>query len=181
MSINLANALKLSYNAGTQQLFSIAPIDNSLLTQRRVLFLASSTTIIPAKFMGQWDNAATYVATIYNPRPQFVVGGPAMVHINEDKICQVAVINTAPHEVCLEKRDFLGAVKALEQHLTALHPVETIPVGSLFLSATAPLNVATDSFLQQTLNHTPAERRSAVEDLLWRHAGLLEPNLSTQL
>ena len=137
MSINLANALKLSYNAGTQQLFSIAPIDNSLLTQRRVLFLASSTTIIPAKFMGQWDNAATYVATIYNPRTQFVVGGPAMVHINEDKICQVAVINTAPHEVCLEKRDFLGAVKALEQHLTALHPVETIPVGSLFLSATA--------------------------------------------
>ena len=103
-----------------------------------------------------------------------------MVHITEDKICQVAVINTAPHKICLERGDFLGAVEALEQHLTEVHPVETIPVASLFLSATAPKNIATNRLLQQTLNHTAAERRSAVEDLIRRPAGLLQPNPGPQ-
>ena len=180
MGINLADVLELSYDAGTRRLFSIAPIDNSLVAQHRVLLRASSTTIIPAKFTGHWDNTATYVATIYNPRTQFVVGGPAMVHITEDKTCQVAVINTAPHEIYLERGDFLGAVKALEQHLTEVHPVETIPVASLFLSATAPRNVATDRLLQQTVNNTPVECRAAVEDLLRQHAGLLQPNPNPQ-
>ena len=81
MGIDLANALELSYDAGTRRLFSIAPIDNSLVAQRRVLLPASSTTVIPAKYTGHWDDTATYVTTIYNPRTQFVVGGPAMVHI----------------------------------------------------------------------------------------------------
>ena len=89
-----------------------------------------------------------------------------MVHIPEDKTCQIAVINTAPHEIYLERGDFLGAIQALEQHLKEVHPVETIPVASLFLSTTAPRNIATDRLLQQTLNNTPVERRAAVEDLL---------------
>ena len=133
MGIDLANALELSYDAGNRRLFSIAPIDNSLVVQHQVLLPASSTSIISAKFTGQWEDTATYVATIYNPRTQFVVGGPAMVHIMEDKTCHVAVINTAPHEIYLERGDFLGAVEALEQHLTEVHPVDTIPVASLFV------------------------------------------------
>ena len=180
MGIDLAKALELSYDAGTRQLFSIAPIDNSLVAQHRGLLPTSSTTIIHAKLTGHWDNMATYVATIYNPRTQFVVGGPAMVHITEDKTCQIAVINTAPHEIYLERGDFLGAVEALEQHLTQVHLVETIPVASLFLPAMARRNVATDRLLQQTLSHTPAEHRSAVEDLIRRHAGLLQPNPGPQ-
>ena len=74
MGINLADVLELSYDAGTRRLFSIAPIDNSLVAQHRVLLPASSTTIIPAKLTGHWDNTATYVAMIYNPRTKFVVG-----------------------------------------------------------------------------------------------------------
>ena len=99
-----------------------------------------------------------------------------MVRITEDKTCQIAVINTAPHEIYLEGGDFLGVIEALEQHLTEVHPAETIPVASLFLFAMAPRNIATDRLLQQTLNHTPAERWSAVEDLIRRHAGLLQPS-----
>ena len=81
---HLANGLEMSYNAGTRRLFSITLIDNLLVAQRRVLLLASSTTIIQAKFTGHWDKKATYVATVYNPRTQFVFGGPAMVGITED-------------------------------------------------------------------------------------------------
>ena len=68
-----------------------------------------------------------------------------MVRITEDKICQIAVINTAPHEIYLERGDFLGAVEALEQHLTEVHPVESIPVASLFLSAAAPEAMRTNA------------------------------------
>ena len=41
MGSDLASGLELSYDAGTRQLFSIAPIDNSLVAQRRVLLPAS--------------------------------------------------------------------------------------------------------------------------------------------
>ena len=79
MGINLANGLELSYNAGNQRLFSIEPIDN--------LPTASSSTIVSAKFMGNWEDSATYMATLYNPRTQFGVGGPALVRITEEKFC----------------------------------------------------------------------------------------------
>ena len=134
MGIDLANTLELSYDAGERRLFWIAPIDNSLVAQCRVLLRASSTTIIHTKLTGHWNKTATYVATIYNPRAQFVFGGPAMVRIT----CQVAVINNAPHEVYLERGDFLGAVEALEQHLTEVHPVESIPVAKSFFCLQRP-------------------------------------------
>ena len=180
MGIDLANALELSYDAGTRRLFSIAPIDNSLVVHRRVLLPASSTTVLPAKFNGDWDNTATYVATIYNPRTQFVVGGPALVRITEDKTCLVAVINTAPHEIYLERGDFLGAVEALEPHLTEVLPVETLPVASIFSSAAAPRNAALEPLLHQALDQTPGEHRSPIEELLRRHAGLLQINPNSQ-
>ena len=41
MGSDLASGLELSYDAETRQLFSIAPIDNSLVAQRRVLLPAS--------------------------------------------------------------------------------------------------------------------------------------------
>ena len=112
MGINLANALELSYDAGTRRLFSTVPIDNSWVTHQRVLLPASMTTIIPAKFKGQWDEMATHVATFYNPKTQFVVGGPAMVNITEDKFCQVPVINTVLHDIHLERGDFLAPSKS---------------------------------------------------------------------
>ena len=103
-----------------------------------------------------------------------------MVCITEDKICQIAVINTAPHEIYLERGDFLGAVEALEQQLIEVHPVESIPVTSLFSSTTAPRNDANERLQQLVLNNTPAERRSAVEDLIRRYAGLLPTNPNPQ-
>ena len=68
-----------------------------------------------------------------------------MVRITEDKICQIAVINTAPHEIYLERGDFFSPIEALEQHLTEVHPVESIPVASLFLSAAPPEAMRTNA------------------------------------
>ena len=68
MGINLANALELSCDACTQQLFSIAPIDNSLVTHRGVLLPALSTSLVSAKFTGEWEEQVTYVAILYNQR-----------------------------------------------------------------------------------------------------------------
>ena len=166
MGINLANALELSYDAGTQRLFSIAPIDNSLVAQRRVLLPASSTTIFPAKFMGQWDETATYMATIYNPRTQFVVGVPALVNITEDNFCQIAVINTAPHDIYMERGYFLGAIKALEQHCKEMHPVEAILVASLFASTTVTHIFSNERLQTQVLDNIPADQRALVTHLI---------------
>ena len=165
MGINLANALELSYDAGTRRLFSTVPIDNSWVTHQRVLLPASLTTIIPAKFKGQWDEMATHVATFYNPKTQFGVGGPAMVNITEDKFCQVPVINTVLHDIHLERGNFFGAVEVLEQHHTEVHPVEAIPVASLFASATTR-TLSNELLQDQMLSHTPADRRAAVTNLV---------------
>lgn len=173
MGINLANALELSCDAGARRLFSNAPIDNSLVAHRRVLLLASSNTIIPAKLMGHWEKAATYLATIYNPRTHFVAGGPAMVNNTEDKLCQIAVINTAPHDIYQEREDFLSAIEALEQHHTEVHPVEAILVASLF-AVTAIQALSDERLRAQVLDSTPANRKASLDDLVQRYAGLLQ-------
>ena len=136
MSIRLVNQLLLSYDADAQRIWAILPIQNSLVVHHRVLLPAQSTAIISTKFQGSWNQNATYVATLHNPRTGFVVGGPALVNINEDRTCQVAVINTAPLDIQLERDDFIGAIEMLS--VTPVKPMDALPVASILQPSQTP-------------------------------------------
>ena len=43
------------------------------------------------------------MATLLNPRTGLVVGGPALVSINDQQFCDVAVFNAAPYDILLER------------------------------------------------------------------------------
>ena len=49
MSIGLASQLKISYNAHTQKLCAIAPVQNSLVLHRQTLIPAQSASVITIK------------------------------------------------------------------------------------------------------------------------------------
>ena len=82
------------------------------------------------------QNMATYVATLHNPRTGFVVGGPALVDIKDDRTCQVAVINTAPFDRQLERNDFIGAIEALPT--TPVRPIDALPVALIVQLSRTP-------------------------------------------
>ena len=66
------------------------------------------------------------IATLYS-RTQCIKVGLALVKIDEQKFFQVAVINTAPFYIHMERSDFLGAVEILEPETTQVHPFDSIP------------------------------------------------------
>ena len=170
MSIRLANQLQLSYDANSQIIWAIAPIQNSLVVHHRILLPAQSTAIISTKFQGSWDTSATYVATLHNPRTGFVVGGPALVDIKDDRTCQVAVINTAPFDIQLKRNNFIGAIEALPS--TPVRPIDALPVASIVQPSRTP--AFSRPQLQTTiLARTQPDLREDLLNLLYQHRSIL--------
>ena len=101
MWIDLANHLELSYNANTKKLCAIAPVQNSLVMHQQTLIPAQSAAVITTKFHGTWQPEATYAATLHNPCTGFMVGGPALVSINDQLFCNVVVFSAAPFDIRL--------------------------------------------------------------------------------
>ena len=131
MSNGLANQLEISYNAYTQQLCAIASVPNSLVLHQQTLILAQSAAVTTTKLHGQWHPEAVYVATLHNPRTGFVVGGPALVSIDDQLFCDVAVFNAAPYEIRHKRGDFMGAIEEVPLSTTQIGSVVMIPVAAM--------------------------------------------------
>ena len=67
--------------------------------------------MINTKLHGKWHLEAVDVATLHNPRTGFIVGGPALVSINDQLFCDVAMFNAAPYDIRLKRGDFMGAIE----------------------------------------------------------------------
>ena len=79
-----------------------------------MLLPEQSTVVISTKFQRKWTPEVTHIATVYNPRTGFVVGDLAIVNVDKHLNCQVAVINSAPYDIQLERGDFIGTIEALQ-------------------------------------------------------------------
>ena len=53
---------------------------------------------------------ATQVVTIASPSHRHLIGGPAIVEFNKNKVCLVAITNTAPYPITLRQNEFIGAL-----------------------------------------------------------------------
>ena len=132
MFIGLANQLEISYNACTRKLCAIAPVPNSLVLHQQTLLPAQLAAVITTKLHSSWHPKAVYVATLHNPRTGFVVGGPALVSINDQQFCDVAVFNAAPYDILLERGDFMGAIEEVSSSSTHIGSIATIPVVAIW-------------------------------------------------
>jgi len=55
-----------------------------------------TSTVIKAKFKGNKDEKAIYIANICAPRTPMISGMPSIVNIDENNICSIVVENSAP-------------------------------------------------------------------------------------
>ena len=173
MSIGLANQLEISYNACTRQLCAIAPVPNSLVLHQQTLIPAQSAAVITTKFRGSWNPNTTYVATLHNPRTGFVVGGPALVTIDDRQFCDVAVFNAAPFDIVLEREDFMGAIEEVPDSTTHISSVNTIPVAALS-HRTQPPPLQPQDLRGSILEQTPSDRQEELLQILLQFPSVLQ-------
>ena len=106
-----------------------------------MLLPAQSTVVISTKFQRKWTPEVTHIATVYNPRTGFVVGDLAIVNVDKHLNCQVAVINSAPYDIQLERGDFIGAIEALQPQTAQVRSLNVLPVAQLMNPA--PVQIIT--------------------------------------
>ena len=74
-------------------------------------FPAQKTKVISTTFHGAINENARYIATIFSPDSGLLMGGPAMVTINSDLKCAVALTNTAPFDIYLQRGAIIGLIE----------------------------------------------------------------------
>ena len=169
MSIGLANQREISYNACTQKLCAIAPVPNSLVLHQQTLLPARSAAVITTKLHGSWHPEAVYVATLHNPRTRFVVGGPALVSINDQQLCDVVVFNAAPYNILLERGDFMGAIEEVPSSFTHIGSIAMLPVAALQHQGNQiPIQPV------ELLEHTRQDRQEELLQLLLQFPSVLK-------
>ncbi len=93
---------------------------NSIIALKDTVLLAMTSTVVKAKFKGNREDKATYMANICTPRTAMVSGMPSIVNVDENNICNIVVENCAPYNVTLERDDILGIMEIEEEELVPL-------------------------------------------------------------
>jgi hypothetical protein len=79
-----------------------------------------TSIIVKAKFKGQRDAQATYIANICAPRTPMVSGMSTIVNMDKNNICSIVVENCVPYNVILERDDILGIIEIKEEEMVPL-------------------------------------------------------------
>ena len=140
---------------------------------QQTLILRQSAAVITTKLHGTWQPEATYVATLHNPRTGFVVGGPALVSINDQLFCDVAVFNAAPFDIRLESGDFMGAIEEIPSTTMEICSVEAIPVAAIRHHSN-PIPVLPEELRSSILEYTPVDRQEELLQLLLQFPAVLK-------
>jgi len=111
IGIDFIHAHKLTYDVISRKVMFAGAGTNSIMALKNTVLPAMTSTVIKAKFKGNRDEKATYVANICAPRTPMVSGMPSIVNIDENNICNIIVENCAPYDVTLERDDILGLWK----------------------------------------------------------------------
>ena len=110
IGIDLINELGISYDAKAQQVFSISDEPNVLKVTGETTLKELQTSVVKVRYTGPLTPFATQVVTIASPNHRHLMGGPAIVEFNKNKVCLVAITNTAPYPITLRQNEFIGAL-----------------------------------------------------------------------
>jgi hypothetical protein len=102
IGIDFIHAHKLTYDVISRKVMFAGAGTNSIMALKNTVLPAMMSTVIKAKFKGNRDEKAIYVANICNPRTPIISGMPSIVNIDENNICSIIVENCAPYYVTLE-------------------------------------------------------------------------------
>ena len=100
------------------------------------------------------------------------MGGPAIVQVDSETTCQVAVINTAPFHILLERNNFIGANEALHNPVATVQPIETLCVATVNPPVLKP-QVSSHELTNLILPQSPHDRREELLELLRKYPGTL--------
>ena len=110
IGIDLISELGIAYDAKAQQVFSISDELDILQVTGETELPALRTSVVTVRYTGNLTPFTTPVATIASPHHRHLTGGPALVSFNHNKVCKVAITNTAPYPVTLRQNEFIGAL-----------------------------------------------------------------------
>ncbi len=114
ISIDFIHAHKLTYDVISHRVKFTRAGTNSTTTLKNIVLPA----VVKAKFKGQCNAQATYVANICVPRTPMVLGMPAIINVDKNNICSTVVENCAPYTlVTLEGDDILGIIEIEEEEM----------------------------------------------------------------
>ena len=110
IGIDLINELGISYDAKAQQVFSISDEPNVLKVTGETTLKELQTSVVNVRNTGNLTPYSTPVVTIASPHHRHLIRGPAIVQFNQNKVCKVAITNTAPYPITLRQNEFIGAL-----------------------------------------------------------------------
>ena len=67
--------------------------------------------MINTTFHGDLNDNARYIATVFSPDSSLLMGGPAMVTINSNLKCAIAITNNAPFDIYLQRGAIIGLIE----------------------------------------------------------------------
>ena len=135
-------------------------------------FPAHGTIVLNTTFHGALNDNARYIATVFSPDSSLLMGGPAMVSINSDLKCTIAVTNTAPFSIYLQRGAIIGLIK-MEDISDNIVPLSNNNVKAIISSITNGPQKSenlTHAHIKSKANlNVPDQFKSKYVDILFKH------------
>ena len=119
IGINLIHKQHLHYDPVNHEvLFSANQNYSVILIMTEEFMPALTKKIIKVKYHGTTNQDQVHVANIYLDESKLIQGGPALVKIDENKLCYIEVANCAPYDMYLPRGSIIRMVeKENKDHL----------------------------------------------------------------
>ena len=111
--IRVPQILGLNYDAVAREIFSVD--NNSCLVSLLgpVTIPSHQTRVVTGLFHGNPQSFATPIATIALSDYPWLLGGPAITKIDQNRQCSIVLTNAGPQDLQLKKGDLLGQAEYL--------------------------------------------------------------------
>ena len=137
LGIDFFQKHNLQYDTRRRKVYFDKPKPESVVSvSSETHFPAQGTKVINTTFHGDLNDNARYITTVFSPDSSLLMGGPAMVTINSDLKCAIAITNTAPFDIYLQRGAIIGLIE-MEDISDKIVPLTSDNVKSI-IQAIAP-------------------------------------------
>ena len=179
IGIDLIDKFQLQYDTLSRSIHWRNQTHNPVLSlTQNTTFPALTTTIIKAKFNGKSDFSLPHIATIFCKQTKALMGGPALVKINDEGFCTIAVTNCATHDITIERTSIVACIET-DFDCTKATQLSQEKITSIFetinsVAAHKSVNSFTREQIEQKANiNVPQQFHRQYVDLLYKHKNAL--------